>query len=116
MPLQLFATSGVRHRAGGGGPQSCVGDRRGIAWPPRSGVSNPLSRSGTSKRPGQASTAAQWVSTAHQAVQSYSVGGYVNYLEASTSAARYFGSNLLRLTAVRQKYDPNRVMFSGLDF
>jgi methanethiol S-methyltransferase len=51
---------------------------------------------------GQASTAAQWVNTAHQAVQPYSVGGYVNDLEASTSAARYFGSNLSRLTAVRQ--------------
>jgi hypothetical protein len=70
---------------------------------------------------GQTSTAAQWVSTAYQAVQPYSVGGYVNYLEANTSAARYFGSNLSRLTCVRQKYDPkkydpNRVMFSGLDF
>jgi hypothetical protein len=65
---------------------------------------------------GQTSTAAQLVSTAHQAVQPYSVGGNVNYLEANTSAARYFGSNLSRLTSVRQKYDPNRVMFSGLDF
>jgi len=37
-------------------------------------------------------------------------------LEASTSAARYFGPNLSRLAAVRQKYDPNKVMFSGLDF
>jgi hypothetical protein len=65
---------------------------------------------------GQTSTAAQWVSAAHQAVQPFSVGGYVNYLEANTSAARYFGSNLSRLTPVRQKYDPNKVMFSGLDF
>ena len=65
---------------------------------------------------GQTLTATQWVSAAHQAVQPYSVGGYVNYLEANTSAARYFGSNLSRLTSVRQKYDPNRVMFSGLNF
>ncbi len=65
---------------------------------------------------GQTSTAAQWVSTAHQVVQPYSVGGYVNYLEANTSAARYFGANLSRLTSVRQKYDSNKVMFSGLDF
>ena len=61
------------------------------------------------------------VSAAHQVVQPYSVGGYVNYLEANTAAARYFGANLSRLTFVRQKYDPkkycpNRVMFSGLDF
>ncbi len=58
----------------------------------------------------------KWLASAHQAVQQYSVGGYVNYLEANTSAARYFGSNLSRLTTVRQKYDPNRVMFSGLNF
>ena len=56
------------------------------------------------------------MSTAHQVVQPYSVGGYVNYLEANTSAARYFGANLSRLTSVRQKYDSNKVMFSGLDF
>ena len=61
-------------------------------------------------------TATQWVSAAHQVVQPYSVGGYVNYLEANTAAARYFGGNLSRLTSVRQKYDPNKVMFSGLDF
>ena len=65
---------------------------------------------------GQTSTATQWVGAAHQAVQPYSVGGYVNYFEPNTSAARYFGANLSRLTSVRQKYDPNRVMFSGLDF
>jgi hypothetical protein len=49
-------------------------------------------------------------------VQQFSVGGYVNYLEPNTSASRYFGSNLSQLTTVRQKYDPNRVMFSGLNF
>jgi hypothetical protein len=49
-------------------------------------------------------------------VQQFSSGGYVNYLEANTSPARYFGSNLSRLTSVRQKYDPNRIMFSGLEF
>ena len=65
---------------------------------------------------GQTSTATGWVSAAHQAVQPYSVGGYVNYLEPGTPAARYFGPNLPRLTSVRAKYDPNKVMFSGLDF
>ncbi|BBZ37716.1 FAD-dependent oxidoreductase [Mycobacterium conspicuum] len=65
---------------------------------------------------GPTSTATEWVSAAHQAVQPYSVGGYVNYLEPGTPAARYFGPNLSRLTSVRQKYDPNKVMFSGLDF
>ncbi len=65
---------------------------------------------------GSPAAAAGWLNAAHQAVQPYSVGGYVNYLEANQPASRYFGSNLSRLTAVRQKYDPGRIMFSGLNF
>ncbi|CAM4307278.1 FAD-binding oxidoreductase [Mycobacterium basiliense] len=65
---------------------------------------------------GSPSTATGWLNTAHQAVQPYSVGGYVNYLEANQPASRYFGPNLSKLSAVRQKYDPGRVMFSGLNF
>jgi len=63
---------------------------------------------------GSPAAATAWLNTAHQAVQPYSVGGYVNYLESNQPASRYFGSNLSRLSAVRQKYDPGRVMFSGL--
>jgi FAD/FMN-containing dehydrogenase len=65
---------------------------------------------------GSPSAAVSWLNTAHQAVQPYSVGGYVNYLEANQPPSRYFGANLSRLTAVRQKYDPGRIMFSGLNF
>src|ERR1700736_2731858 len=65
---------------------------------------------------GSPSTAVSWLNTAHQAGQPYSVGGYVNYLEANQPASRYFGANLSRLTATRQKYDPGRIMFSGLNF
>ncbi|OBF78396.1 oxidoreductase [Mycobacterium sp. 852002-51613_SCH5001154] len=65
---------------------------------------------------GDAAAATNWLNTAHQAVQPYSVGGYVNYIEANQPASRYFSSNLSRLTAVRQKYDPSRIMFSGLNF
>jgi FAD/FMN-containing dehydrogenase len=65
---------------------------------------------------GQVTAATQWLSSVHQAVQQFSVGGYVNYLETNTAPARYFGSNLSQLSTVRQKYDPNRVMFSGLNF
>lgn len=65
---------------------------------------------------GPPSTVMSWLSAAHQAVQPYSVGGYVNYVEAGQSPARYFGQNLSKLTAVRQKYDPGRVMFSGLNY
>jgi len=64
---------------------------------------------------GDPSAATNWLNTAHQAVQPYSVGGYVNYLEANQSPSRYFGPNLSRLGAVRQRYDPGRVMFSTLN-
>lgn len=65
---------------------------------------------------GSPAAASQWLNTAHQAVAPYSVGGYVNYLEANQPASRYFGANLSRLAATRQKYDPGRIMFSGLNF
>jgi FAD/FMN-containing dehydrogenase len=65
---------------------------------------------------GSPAAATSWLNTAHQAVAPYSVGGYVNYLEANQPASRYFGANLSRLTATRQKYDPGRIMFSGLNF
>lgn len=65
---------------------------------------------------GVESAASQWVGVAHQAVQGYSAGGYVNYIEPNTVPARYFAANLPRLVAVRQKYDPARLMFSGLNF
>lgn len=65
---------------------------------------------------GQTSTASTWVATAHTTVQQVSAGGYVNYLEPNTPASRYFGSNLSRLASVRQQYDPNGLMYSGLSF
>ncbi len=65
---------------------------------------------------GDPAAATNWLNTAHQAVQPYSVGGYVNYIEANQPPSRYFGPNLSQLSAVRQKYDPGRVMFSGLNF
>ena len=63
---------------------------------------------------GDPAAATGWLAAAHRAVQPYSVGGYANYLEVNQPAARYFGPNLSRLDAIRQKYDPGRVMFSGL--
>jgi hypothetical protein len=60
--------------------------------------------------------ASRWISTAHAAVAPYSAGRYVNSVEENTSAARYYAGNLSRLTSTRQKYDPVRLMFSGLSF
>lgn len=65
---------------------------------------------------GQAAVANNWLSAAHQAVQQFSAGAYVNYLEPNTAPSRYFGPNLSRLTEIRQRYDPNRLMYSGLNF
>jgi hypothetical protein len=58
----------------------------------------------------------QWLASAHEAVQANSVGGYVNYVEPDNAAARYFSANLLRLNAIRQTYDPNGLMYSGMSY
>ncbi|GAY18636.1 FAD-binding protein [Mycobacterium sp. shizuoka-1] len=55
-----------------------------------------------------------WLSAAHQALGSASTGGYINYPETGDPLARYLGSNVQRFNAVRQKYDPNRVLRSGI--
>lgn len=64
----------------------------------------------------QVDSADAWLTEAHAAMGANSTGGYVNYLEASTPAARYFGANLTRLSSVRRTHDPAGVMFSSLRF
>ena len=64
--------------------------------------------------PATAETANEWLVSAHSAVHAHSVGGYVNYAEPNTPASRYFGDNLTRLGAIRQKYDPDGLMYSGM--
>jgi FAD/FMN-containing dehydrogenase len=64
--------------------------------------------------PATVESANQWLAGAHRAVQANSVGGYVNYVEPDTSASRYFSGNLVRLNAIRQKYDPEGLMYSGM--
>lgn len=64
--------------------------------------------------PTTAETADRWLVSAHAAVKAHSVGGYVNYIEPGTPASRYFADNLERLAAIRQKYDPDGLMYSGL--
>jgi hypothetical protein len=59
-------------------------------------------------------SASHWLASAHQAVQANSVGGYVNYVEPDAAATRYFGDNLPRLNTIRQKYDPDGLMYSGI--
>jgi hypothetical protein len=65
----------------------------------------------TEPSPGSATDAATaWLADAHEAVQGHSAGGYVNYAEPHTPASRYFGDNLRRLAAIREKYDPDELM------
>lgn len=64
--------------------------------------------------PALVDAADQWLATAHDAMRASSTGGYLNYLEPSTPAARYLGVNLPRLVTVRQRYDPAAVMYSSL--
>ena len=66
--------------------------------------------------PETVAAATAWLSSAHEKVKAHSVGAYVNYLEPGIPAQRYFGDNLSRLTSVRNTYDPNGVMGSGLDY
>src|ERR1700739_951417 len=58
---------------------------------------------------GDPAAATSWLNTAHQAVQPYSVGGYVNYIEANQPASRYFGPTLPPLSAVRPQDYPGRM-------
>jgi FAD/FMN-containing dehydrogenase len=61
-------------------------------------------------------SANQWLADAHEAVRANSAGGYVNYVEPDTVASRYFGGNLVRLSEIRQKYDPDGLMHSGMSY
>jgi hypothetical protein len=65
--------------------------------------------------PATIDSANPWLASAHEAVQANSVGSYVNYVEPDTAASRYFAGNLLRLSAIRQKYDPDGLMYSGMN-
>jgi FAD/FMN-containing dehydrogenase len=66
--------------------------------------------------PATVDSANQWLAGAHEAVRANSAGGYVNYVEPDTVASRYFGGNLLQLSAIRQKYDPDGLMHSGMSY
>jgi hypothetical protein len=60
-----------------------------------------------------APAATDWLSAAHAALGSNSVGGYMNYLESDTSADRYFASNVGRLASAHQRYDPNALLINS---
>ncbi|MCV7178690.1 FAD-binding oxidoreductase [Mycolicibacterium sphagni] len=59
-------------------------------------------------------TANMWLAAAHQTLGSTSAGGYINYPEAGEPLSRYLGPNLQRFNAIRQKYDPNGLIRSGI--
>ena len=88
-------------------------DPAGTAFPWRRHAANVLWDADASS-PAAVTAAQRWLTAAHQAVRPHSAGGYVNYIEENTSAARYFASNVGRLSLIRRKYDPGAVMYSGL--
>jgi FAD/FMN-containing dehydrogenase len=55
-----------------------------------------------------------WVRDLREVMARYTTGTYVNYIDAGLSdwTTEYYGSNLERLTQVKQKYDPDDV-FAG---
>ncbi|MGY4712195.1 hypothetical protein ACXDF8_21965 [Mycolicibacterium sp. CBM1] len=58
--------------------------------------------------------AGRWLTDAHQAVAAHSVGRYLNYPEAEIPLGCYLGPNMARFTMIRQKYDPDAVLRSGI--
>jgi FAD/FMN-containing dehydrogenase len=58
--------------------------------------------------------ASEWLTAAHAALGSNSVGGYVNYVEAGTSGDRYFGANLARVSGVRRLSDKHGIFVAPL--
>jgi hypothetical protein len=62
-------------------------------------------------------TSAQtWIAQAHRDLAHVSSGGYVNYLEPSLPADRYFDTNTNRLAQVCRTYDPSHRIHTGLPF
>lgn len=64
---------------------------------------------------GSYTSATSWVASAHRTIGTASAGAYVNYIESGVAPARYFGANLPRLRTIRKKYDPARILYSGVD-
>lgn len=62
----------------------------------------------------QADAAIAWVDAIRDAMQPFTSGAYINYIDADQSdwASAYYGSNLTRLLEIRATYDP-RSVFSG---
>jgi FAD/FMN-containing dehydrogenase len=88
-------------------------DGSATVFPWRSHAANVLWDADASS-PAAVTAAQRWLAAAHQAVRAHSAGGYINYIEENTAAARYFAGNVGRLSLIRQKYDPGALMYSGL--
>lgn len=90
------------------GGQAAKEPAGGSAWPWRTalGVIQWYTRIADRPTPAQLRVAQDFVSNGHRAVEKVSAGGYVNYVENGRPVASYYGGNLTRLRAVKQKYDP----------
>lgn len=59
-------------------------------------------------------SAYDWIDAAHRRVGHWSSGSYVNYPEQGRAAGHYYAGNLERLATIRHRYDPARVVHSGV--
>ncbi|MBJ7288451.1 FAD-binding oxidoreductase [Williamsia sp.] len=64
---------------------------------------------------GSYGSADSWIADAHDAVRRASAGAYINYVEPGGTPGRYLGANLSRLVAMRDAYDPTRLVRSSTE-
>jgi FAD/FMN-containing dehydrogenase len=90
------------------GGQAAQQPAGGASWPWRSALGVIQWYSGTAAHPGTAQlrVAQTFVSDGHRAVQKFSAGGYVNYVETGRPVSTYYGASLDRLQTIKTKYDP----------
>lgn len=84
------------------------------AFPHRQGVRAVLQPQAYWDTRGQASAHRAWVESLRQALEPYTRGGYINYIDRAVGAwpRFYYGANLARLVAIKRRYDPDD-LFEG---
>lgn len=110
----------IRSKAGHGGSALLDPLTGAVSDPARSATAFPWRDHAASVQwyvgGGSHAAARSWIEQAHQLVAGRSAGGYVNYLESGDSAGRYLAGNRSRFAQLRQKYDPQQRLHSGLAF
>jgi FAD/FMN-containing dehydrogenase len=90
------------------GGQAAKQPTGGSSWPWRTALGVVQWYAGMAAHPSSAQVrvAQTFITNGHRAVQKYSAGGYVNYVETGRSVSTYYGASLARLRTVKKKCDP----------